>query len=279
MVLSAGRLPLYADVVVLRGRPPWTFPVDFLRWCAMFPGPIFRRELKTAARPRSLFVVRTIIGVALATIMILTGLGVLGRGRMTGRVYEPHELSTFGGVALIALITVEILFLMSVALETVSPSIAEERAKDTLPLLLLTRLSHVEIVLTKLLGRLIPALRLVLVGFPLIAGCAWCAGLPALVVVEVIAVVTSTVIVAGGLSIMASARRDSVVTARASIGMDHRVGWHHPVGHDDTGQRRHTLGRPGGRGSTVVRLDRSLQPRLPGDRQCLVLQSGRPRVQ
>ena len=172
----------------------------------MLPGPIFRRELKTAARPRNLFIVRTVLGLALAAIMILAGLGPLGWDGMTKEVYEPNELSTFGGMVLIAIIAVEITFLMPVALTMVSPSIAEEREKDTLPLLLLSRLSHIEIVVTKLLGRLIPALCLVLLGFPLIAGCAWCAGLPALVVVEALAVVASTVIVAGGLSILASAR-------------------------------------------------------------------------
>ena len=37
----------------------------------------------------------------------------------------------FGGMILIALIAVEITFLMPVALTMVSPSIAEEREKDT----------------------------------------------------------------------------------------------------------------------------------------------------
>ena len=58
----------------------------------MLPGPIFRRELKTATRPRSLFVVRTFLGLALAAIMTLVGLGPLGWDELTKDVYEPHEL-------------------------------------------------------------------------------------------------------------------------------------------------------------------------------------------
>jgi ABC-type transport system involved in multi-copper enzyme maturation permease subunit len=181
----------------------------------MLPGPMFRRELKAATRFGELVVLRTVLGLLAAAVAILACLAPLGWAGLTQSEYEPHQLQTYCALVLIAVIFIETFFVMTQALTMVSPAVAEEREKDTLPLLLLTRLSRVEIVVTKLIARLLPSLSLVLVGFPLAAACAWCAGLPASVLLEAMAMVTSSVIVAGGVGILASARRDRVGTARA----------------------------------------------------------------
>ena len=181
----------------------------------MLPGPIFRRELKAAARPRSLLMMRTVLGLLLAGVLLLAVVGPRGWEGLKTDVHEPQALWTFGSLVFIAVFAVELVFAMSMTVTMVSPAVAEEREKDTLPLLLLTRLSRIEIILTKLFGRVGPSLSVVLVGLPPAAGCAWCAGVPALVLLEAIVMASSTVIVVGGFSILASARRDRVGTARA----------------------------------------------------------------
>ena len=107
--------------------------------------------------------------------------------------------------------------------------------------------------MTKLVARLAPSLSLVLVVFPLAAACARCAGLPVLVLLQVIAIATSTVAVAGSLAILASARRDRVGTARASHVVGLSLVLDHPVLFDHSGQVGHSLGRPGGGTAPIVR--------------------------
>jgi hypothetical protein len=157
--------------------------------------------------------VRTFLGLLLAAPAVVAGFGYLGSAGLTKDIYQPREIWTFSGSVFITVLVIEMVFVMPLALTKVSPAVAEEREKDTLSHLLLTSLTPVEIIVTKLIGRLIPSLSLVLTGLPLAVLCAWCAGIPGLLLVEAVAVLTSTVIVVGAFSILASARRDSVGTA------------------------------------------------------------------
>ncbi len=102
----------------------------------------------------------------------------------------------------------------------VSSSIAQEREKDTLPLLLLTRLTRFELVVTKLAGRLMPAFMVMSSGLPILLFSGWCAGVSGLLICEILVVSTTSVVVAGSLAILASARRERSVAARQEA-----VGW------------------------------------------------------
>jgi ABC-type Na+ efflux pump permease subunit len=162
-----------------------------------------------------LFIARTLLGLLLAAVIVLAALGAQGWSGVTNEVFEPDELWSFGGVVFIVLSAIAMVVVMMFAVTTVSPAIAEEREKGTLALLLLTRLSRLEIVLTKLVARSAPSFSLALVVWPLAAGCAWCAGLPVVVLVEAMMMVVAASVVVGGMATLASARRDRVATARA----------------------------------------------------------------
>jgi hypothetical protein len=181
----------------------------------MLPGPILRRELKVAARARGTFQTRIVLCILLVAFTVLCVVAARGWAGFAIDVHEPRALWTFGRTVFIAVFVIELLFAMTLAVVIVSPAVAEEREKDTLPLLLLTRLTHIEIIVTKLIGRLVPALSLVLVGLPLAGASAWLAGLPLIFVVGSLVITASTVTVAGAFSILASARRDRVGSARA----------------------------------------------------------------
>jgi hypothetical protein len=180
----------------------------------MLPGPIFRREASAAARRRELFVARTLLATMLAAAAVAAGMVMFGRVSWHDGRYQSEALVAYAGIVFACAIVIEVFLLALWATATVAPSIAEEREKDTLPLLLLTRLTRVELVATKLAGRLTLSLVMMLTGLPLILGCAWCAGLPALLVCQVLAAVASTTVVAGSLAILASARRDRSATAQ-----------------------------------------------------------------
>jgi ABC-type transport system involved in multi-copper enzyme maturation permease subunit len=180
----------------------------------MLPGPIFRREMKAGGR--KLFRVRTVLALMIACFVVPPALLLLfgsdfvledtGISRATAaRIYAAYAVA--------ATIGAETWFLALLAAGAVSISIAEEREKDTLPLLLLTRLTRLELAATKLVGRLMPIFLAILTGLPLIVVGAWIADLPALLVVEALAVTASTAAVAGSLGILASSRQDRSAAA------------------------------------------------------------------
>ena len=118
----------------------------------MLPGPIFRREVKAGARRRDLFRLRILFTTLLGVIAVAPAIGLFG----AAPAYESHAafesmrnywLIIFGVVT-----GFEIGFVVMWTLGVVSSSISQEREKDTLSLLLLTRLTSLEVVATRLAG-------------------------------------------------------------------------------------------------------------------------------
>ena len=179
----------------------------------MLPGPILRREMKAVAGRRGYFVSRSLLALLLGLTACSVGVLVLTPDAMDSGVFRAEALRWYAGVVCAVTAFIEVFFLAVWTPMTVASSIAEEREKDTLPVLLLTRLTRLELVTTKLAGRLVPSLLLTMTGLPLILAGAWAADLPALLVIEVLAVVASTSVVTGSLAILASSRRDRSGTA------------------------------------------------------------------
>ncbi|APW61854.1 ABC transporter permease subunit [Paludisphaera borealis] len=172
----------------------------------MLPGPIVRREMKAATRGRGWFVVRALLGLLIGACVVAPALGFDPADE--DDAYNSGAVHAYAAYVFAVAIGFEILVLGMHAAMSAAVSIAEEREKDTLSLLLLTRLTRLELAVTKLAGRVLPSLLLTLVGLPfLIVGGRW-AGLPPLLAIEAFAVLISTVAVAGSFGILASARRD-----------------------------------------------------------------------
>jgi ABC-type Na+ efflux pump permease subunit len=189
----------------------------------MLPGPIFRREMKAVSGGSKLFRARIAVALQIAMVVLPPAWFVLDPGYPILRVTELSRAEAarlYAAYVFGATLGVEALMLAVVAAAAVGASIAEEREKDTLPLLLLTRLTRLELAATKLAGRLMPALLLMWLGLPLILIVAPIADLPYPVVAEAIAVVAGTVTVAGSLGILASSRRD-----RSSTAIGEAVAW------------------------------------------------------
>jgi hypothetical protein len=157
---------------------------------------------------------RTALAAALALPAVLYGLVEFGEGgRPPGRT-EGFRLQIYGLVELASALAIAFGVLLMYVPTIAGSSIAEEREKRTFPLLLLTRLTRLELVAVKLAGQLVPSFLVLLVGVPLLVAAAWAAGLPAPLVLVILAVLGSTVAVAGALGVAASARRELVATAR-----------------------------------------------------------------
>src|SRR5690242_9680678 len=189
----------------------------------MLSGPIFRREVKAASRGNGLFAYRVLVGTFVGGVAAAAGLVLFGPG--TGpaagpAVYEAGSLRAYALIVLAAALGIQVTFEALLAAAVVGAGIAEEREKDTLPLLLLTRLTRLELAATKLAGRLVPVFLQLLTGLPFLAIAAWWAGLPAPLAVEILAAMASTIAVAGSLGILASSRK-----ARSAAAQQEAAGW------------------------------------------------------
>jgi hypothetical protein len=187
----------------------------------MFSGPMFRWEYQAASRRRRPFVFRTLVAAVFCLVALLIGLFIF---RVNPRNLSVQErITAFGIAAFIATFSVDLLLMVFFVPAFVGGSIAEERAKDTLPLLLLTRLTPLEIVLTKAVARWLSTANLVLAALPILAVSAWLAGL----VFEcglALLVLASSLGFMASLAMLASAQREQVGTARAQA-MAWNFGW------------------------------------------------------
>jgi hypothetical protein len=180
----------------------------------MLPGPIFRREMRDGTGRRVPFGMRIALATFLGVIAIVPALIVFRVSASYGIRQSFDILRDYWHIVFAFIVGVEIACTVLWTPGAVSSSIAQEREKDTLPLLLLTRLTRFELVATKLAGRLMPPFMVMSGGLPLLLFCGWCAGVSGLLICEILVVSTTSVVVAGSLAILASARRERSVTAR-----------------------------------------------------------------
>ena len=178
----------------------------------MFSGPMFRWEFQETTRRRRPFLYRTGIVVVLLIVMVLVSLVVFSESPLGGG-RDAHELDAFGQLTFITTFSLQLLFLVFFVPAFVGGSIADEREKNTLPLLILTRLRPIEIVLTKMAARWLPLLSLILAGFPVLLASALLAGLESELPLALVMLLSSSVFMAA-LAIMASAGREQAAHAR-----------------------------------------------------------------
>ena len=185
----------------------------------MVLGPLFRREYRAAARSRRPFATRMVFATILGGVLGLLAWGVFGtRGPMAAGG-EAERLHRFGQLAFVATFVAELIFLMSFVPAFVAPAVAEEREKDTLALLLITRLRPSEVAAVKALARWAPAASLALTGLPVLLVAGWLGGLHREAGLALLVLLGSSGFMACA-AVLASARRELAGNAQAEA-----VGW------------------------------------------------------
>lgn len=122
----------------------------------MLVGPIFFRELAVTPRRRSFFLGRLLYPLTLFFFMYTAWLLVAGTGSQAIR--NVGDMSQFGIVLLNLLAPIQLALLSFMAAIQATSAIAVEKDRNTLLLLLLTRLNNSELVLGRLFGSLLPSL-------------------------------------------------------------------------------------------------------------------------
>jgi ABC-type transport system involved in multi-copper enzyme maturation permease subunit len=135
-------------------------------WPAI-PGPVFRRELGSAARGRRLYLIRVLAAGVLAWHV---GSSVpLREGLIVAESWSPGRVAQLATRAVRAFETSQFVVVLAMVPLLVAGSVAEEKARGTLGLILAGRLSSLEIVADKLAARMLMVLVLVLAGLPVLA--------------------------------------------------------------------------------------------------------------
>jgi hypothetical protein len=185
----------------------------------MLYGPIIRRELRAAALRRGQFGLRAFLGILFAMAAVLPAASFV----MDWRDQPPSatdlaELKDQCAVGLMIVSVAQVVLMGFLVPGLVAGAIAEEWERNTLPFLLISRLTRLEIVLAKLTGRMLPTLAYGAVGVPLVVATAWVAGIPIGMAALIVLALVSTICVMGAFSILASARSMRTATAKAMAG-------------------------------------------------------------
>src|SRR5947208_981766 len=181
----------------------------------MLIGPIFSRELVTAPRRPQHFLYRGVYGTALFVLMCTAWLVLAG----TQIIRSVGDMAKFGSILFFILAPLQLALLTFLAALRAASSVAQEKDKKTLILLLMTRLSNHEIVLGKLLASLLDVLVMLATAAPIFMLLTLFGGVSAAQVARVFAVTLATILAAGSLGSTVALARDKTFQSLAMTAM------------------------------------------------------------
>ena len=160
--------PAATILVVFRvpGCCPWElFAAGTSAGYLLFVGPVFTRELVTAPRRGRLFLYRTVYAGVLFGVMCTAWLVLT----QTHAVRNVGDMANFGAILFQLLAPLQLAIVTFSAALSTAGAVSQEKDRQTLILLLLTRLNNSELVLGKLLASLVHVLTMLLAGLPVFA--------------------------------------------------------------------------------------------------------------
>ena len=158
-------------------------------------GPVFNREATVAPKRNKTYLGRGVYVLSLL-VLLCTGYLVLDGSRS---LTTASDAARFGGWMFSMLAPLQLLVLGSVSAVTAASSVAQEKDRRTLLLLLLTRLTGFEVVVGKLAATLLTPLALLLCGLPLFLTLPLLGGVSPQQVLSVFAVTGAAVFLAGSI--------------------------------------------------------------------------------
>jgi len=129
---------------------------------ALFIGPIFSREAVVTPRRSRHFIVRTIYGTSLLILLCTAWLLITN----TQDIRNAGDMARFGSIMFQILAPIQLALLMFLAAIQAASNIAIEKDKETLILLLMSRMTNSELVLGKLFSSLLMIGALLLTSLP-----------------------------------------------------------------------------------------------------------------
>ncbi len=198
-------------------------------WIDCVFGPILTRELRTAPRRVRFYIARAIYPVGLLLLMVTAHLLVTG----TQRIHNIGDLARFGGLLFQFLALVQLTLGIAFSALLAAGSVAQEKDRGTLGLLLMTRLSEAELVLGKLTSSLLFVVVLLATGLPVFLSIPFLGGVSVGQVIGVFAVTLAAILVAGSLGITLAFWREktfqslalTILALFAWVGLGEAIYW------------------------------------------------------
>ena len=132
----------------------------------MIPGPVFSFELLTTSRRGRFYLMRA--AYALLLLVIFWSIHSTWRATADAKL-SPREMSLFAVICFCSVAVAQVVLVLVLTPALVAGVIADERQRKTLHYLLASRLSGPEIVVGKLLARMLHVAVLLGVGFPVLS--------------------------------------------------------------------------------------------------------------
>jgi ABC-type transport system involved in multi-copper enzyme maturation permease subunit len=174
-------------------------------------GPIFIREATVGPKRTKTYLARALYVLTLF-LLLCTGYLVLDGARSLSGV---NDSARFGGWMFSVLAPLQLLVLSAIAAVGAASSVAQEKDRRTLILLLLTRLSGFEIVAGKMASTLLMPLSLLLAALPLFCCLPLMGGVSPGQVLSVFAVTAATIVLASSVGTMMGLWREKTFQAIA----------------------------------------------------------------
>ncbi len=161
----------------------------------MIIGPVFARELATAPRRPRFYLYRALYAAALLLLMC-TAWSILAGTQIVRSI---GDMARFGAILFQILATLQLVLLVFFSAMVAASSVAQEKDRRTLDLLLVTRLANHELVLGKLMASLLHVLVMLAAGLPLLALVSLLGGVSFAQLGRALAVTAASVLAAGSL--------------------------------------------------------------------------------
>jgi len=175
----------------------------------MLLGPIFSRELVITPRRWQHYVYRVLYPTALAVLMSTAWFIVVG----TQEVRNTGDMARFGAILVQVLAPLQLAVMSFLAALACVSSIAQEKDRKTIVLLLLTRLSDHEVVLGKLVSSLLPVFSILLASFPVVGLITLFGGVSWLQILTIYAITLAAILAAGSLGTLFALWREKTFQA------------------------------------------------------------------
>jgi len=171
----------------------------------MLPGPVFNVELVTTARRRRYYAIRVGYGLILLAILWQNYGTMIGWDEsQAGGEFSANRLPAFARTTFFTLMFAQGVAVLALTPAMVAGVIADERQRKTLHYLLASRLTGAEIVLGKLMARLLHVGVFLMIGVPIVAALTLFGGVDPDDVLRIAAGMATTAFFLAGLSILVS---------------------------------------------------------------------------
>ncbi len=181
-----------------------TMRLSSLNPVALLFGPIFQKDVRTAGRKRGTYIMRSLYGAALLSLVGIAFAGMQSEMAMITGVRRLQQLQKLAPAMAIMIVWFQFIALCLAAPIFTGPAICDEKRARTLPALMTTPLSAAQIILGTLASRVVQLVILVLLATPLLLALRVFGGLDARVVFAATCMGISAALLGAALGLMFS---------------------------------------------------------------------------